>query len=52
MMKKVSVILLAMVALILSVVSCSGKTERQEPLYYYKAEFVDAGKKLNLFVPM
>lgn len=51
MMKKVSVILLAMVALILSVVSCSGKTERQEPLYYYKAEFVDAGKKVKSVCP-
>ena len=40
-----------MVALILSVVSCSGKTERQEPLYYYKAEFVDAGKKVKSVCP-
>ena len=47
MIKKVSVIVLAIVALILSVVSCSGKVERQEPLYYYNANFVSADEKVK-----
>ena len=47
MMKKVSAIVLAIVALILSVVSCSGKVERQEPLYYYNADFFDVDKEIK-----